>query len=249
MDKLLLQSAPGVQTQVWFANQGPKLAVFHHGVPKPRALTTEELAAFAEFGFSVACPVRGGYLESTAHQPEPMAADSATTANVVSQLGFETFLTFGFSGGGPRALADLALNPAATGGACFGSVAAAKLDFDYYGSFPPEEVEMFQALQDQGMLMLPMFQEWAASSPDLNVGAEGWICDELAMLADWGFDLGDIHKPCLLFTSEADQNVPASHSLWIADKVANSVILEVPNTQHDDLINPATIRTALQRLA
>ncbi|MEY4411615.1 MAG: hypothetical protein RLZ69_1189 [Actinomycetota bacterium] len=249
MEKLLIQTAPGLQTQVWFADQGKKLAVYHHGVPKPRLLTEAELAVFAEFGYSVACLVRQGYLESTPVEESPMASSVPAVSTIARELGFEAFLSLGFSGGGPRALADLALNPAANAAVLFGSVAPATLDFDYYGSFPPEEGEMFDALRNQGMLMLPMFEEWAASSPDLNVGAQGWICDELAMLGDWGFEPAKIAKPVLLLTSPDDHNVPSSHTEWLASKMTGSAVISVPGLEHDDLVNPATIRTALERLS
>jgi pimeloyl-ACP methyl ester carboxylesterase len=248
MEKLSLQTSPGVFTQVWFANQGPKLAVFHHGVPKPRQLSADELAVFAKHGYSVACPVRQGYLDSTPLDPSPMAANASTTAEVAKQLGFESFVSFGFSGGGPSALADLALNPGATSAALFGSVAAPGLDFDYFNSFGPEEAEMFTNMLHQGMLIKPMFEEWAASSPELNVGAHGWICDEIAMVTPWGFDPSVITKKVLLFTSAADENVPASHTEWLHSKLSNSSVIDVPNTQHDDLVSPETIETALAGL-
>ncbi|MDE2409635.1 MAG: alpha/beta hydrolase [Actinomycetales bacterium] len=249
MELKLMRTADGATHQVWFAAQGPKLAVYHHGIPKPRALTAEELAVFAEFGYSVACPIRAGYLQSTPQPPAPMLADAATTAEIVDQLGFDTFISIGFSGGGPRALGDALKNPKVSAAATFGSVAAPHLDFDYFGELPKDEADAMLALKEAGLAMLPQFEKWAASSPEMNVGAEGWLNDELSMLNDWGFDPAEIQKPVVLVASEADQNVPLSHSRWLQGRIGGSVLIEEAGLEHDHIFNPSTIRAALKRFA
>lgn len=249
MELKLMRTADGAAHQVWFAAQGPKLAVYHHGIPKPRALTAEELAVFAEFGYSVACPVRAGYLQSTPQPPAPMLADAAATSELVDQLGFDSFISIGFSGGGPRALGDALTNPKMQAAATFGSVAAPHLDFDYFGELPEDERDAMLQLKEAGIAMLPQFEEWSASSPEMNVGAAGWLNDELSMLNDWGFDPADIRKPVLLVASEADQNVPLSHSRWLHRRIGGSDLIEVPGLDHDQIFNPKTIRMVLDRFA
>jgi pimeloyl-ACP methyl ester carboxylesterase len=219
METKLMRTYDGATHQVWYADQGPKLAVYHHGIPKPRALTPEELAVFAEFGYSVAAPVRAGYLQSTPQPPAPMLADAATTAELVNQLGFDTFISIGFSGGGPRALGDALANPGASAAATFGTVAAPHLDFDYLGEIPEDERASMIALKEAGLSVLPEFEKWSASTPEFNVGAAGWLNDELSMLNDWGFDPADIKKPVILVASEADKNVPLSHSRWLHRRI------------------------------
>jgi len=96
MEKHILNTDAG-QLQFWFASQGPKLAIFHHGVPKPRELTVPELAAFAKHGYSVAVPVRPGYLESSPAATTPTMADIAgLTQSLLEHLGFEHYLSVGF---------------------------------------------------------------------------------------------------------------------------------------------------------
>ena len=244
-----MRTADGATHQVWYASQGSKLAVYHHGIPKPRALNTDELAVFAEFGYSVACPVRAGYLQSTPQPPAPMISDAATTAELVSQLGFHTFISLGFSGGGPRALGDALANPATSAAATFGSVAAPHLDFDYLGELPADERAAMVELKAAGLAMLPQFEKWAASSPEMNVGASGWLNDELSMLNHWGFDPADISKKVVLVASEADANVPLSHSRWLHERIGGSELIELAGLDHDHIFNPQSIRAVLERIA
>lgn len=248
MELKLIQTTPETQAQVWFADQGPKLAVYHHGIPRPRQLTEAELAVFAEFGYSVAAPIRPGYLLSTPVAPRAMAADSPDTAHIVEQLGFKEFVSLGFSGGGPRALADVLLLPNATGAATFGSVAAPHLDYDFFGQMPAEERESVMAMKAAGLAMLPQFESWAAGNPDLNVGAAGWLNDELSMVTDWGFDPAEITRPVVLTASAADQNVPLEQTRWLHRRIKGSVLLEPAGLDHDHIFNPETIREALTRL-
>jgi pimeloyl-ACP methyl ester carboxylesterase len=53
----------------------------------------------------------------------------------------------------------------------------------------------------------------------LAPGAEGWWEDDVALLEPWGFELGAIHTPVLLYHGRQDRFVPFAHGEWLADQI------------------------------
>ena len=107
--------------------------LFHVGTPNCATAFSVVNRPAAELGLRVICYSRPGYGESTA-QPGRSVADSVADVQVLlDALGVGEFLTFGWSGGGPHALACAALLPdRCQAAATLGGVApyaAAGLDF------------------------------------------------------------------------------------------------------------------------
>jgi pimeloyl-ACP methyl ester carboxylesterase len=53
----------------------------------------------------------------------------------------------------------------------------------------------------------------------LEPGVEGWAEDDVAFTRPWGFDLGVIATPVLVFHGEHDRFVPLDHGRWLAARV------------------------------
>lgn len=188
MEKLLIETAPGVITQTYWHEGGDKLIVWHHGTPAPRPMSPQMLAVFAKHGYSVAAPVRQGYMQSTAVAPRPIRDDAKVTEAVVKHLGFDEFSTIGYSGGGPRALADLALVDSCISGIAFASMVPTTLaEFNPLANAPQEEIEVFEIVRAWGEGLEERFLSWqkefAAEDPmasfkDADEETKAWLESE-----------------------------------------------------------------------
>ena len=56
--------------------------------------------------------------------------------------------------------------------------------------------------------------EWMDTG--LRAGLDGWLDDDLAFVAPWGFDVAAIRTPVLLVHGRLDLMVPFSHGEWLA---------------------------------
>ncbi len=87
------------------------LLVFHHGSPSAAQPFEPFHRASAERGISLALVSRAGFGESSRQEGRAVASAAADAAALADHLGHGTFLTAGWSGGGPHALACAALLP------------------------------------------------------------------------------------------------------------------------------------------
>lgn len=53
----------------------------------------------------------------------------------------------------------------------------------------------------------------------LQPGIEGWLDDDCAFAASWGFDVAAIAVPVLLWHGEHDLFVPIAHGRWLAQRL------------------------------
>lgn len=67
--------------------------------------------------------------------------------------------------------------------------------------------------------------------------ADGWIDDVLAFTAPWGFDLGDIEIPTMLWHGANDTFSPVGHSRWLGSQIASSEVIVQPGSAHFGALN------------
>jgi pimeloyl-ACP methyl ester carboxylesterase len=89
-----------------------------------------------------------------------------------------------------------------------------------------------QVLESLGGLVSPpdaavltgAYADFAAAGirHSLSTGIWGWFDDDLAILGDWGFDLGRIEVPVSIWQGREDRFVPPAHGEWLAGQVAGA---------------------------
>ena len=73
---------------------------------------------------------------------------------------------------------------------------------------------------DRAVLTDEYAEDLAASFHEaLQVGTDGWVDDDLAFVAPWGFTLDEITGPVQLWQGSEDLMVPAAHGRWLAEAV------------------------------
>ncbi|WP_433295801.1 alpha/beta fold hydrolase [Actinoplanes sp. CA-030573] len=121
--------------------------VLHHGTPSGTVLYRPIVDAAAEQNFRVVQASRPGYGASTPHPGRTVASVAGDTAALLDAIGATSFVTVGWSGGGPHALACAALLP----GRCVAAATIAGVapygaeGLDWMDGMGAENVEEFSA--------------------------------------------------------------------------------------------------------
>jgi pimeloyl-ACP methyl ester carboxylesterase len=66
----------------------------------------------------------------------------------------------------------------------------------------------------------------------LGPGVDGWVDDDLAFMAPWGFDVAAIDVPVAVWQGEHDLMVPPAHAAWLGGHVAGAALSILPGEGH-----------------
>jgi pimeloyl-ACP methyl ester carboxylesterase len=173
--------------------QGPEDGlplVFHCGTPNAPVEFPLLADAVVARGWQLVAYSRPGYAGSTPHDGRAVADAAADVAAILDQLGLDRFVTLGWSGGGPHALACAALLPERCRAAA-SLAAVAPFDaegLDFLAGMGPENVEEFGAAAES-RAALETYLEGHAPSRD-EITGEG-------MAAALGGLVGDVDRAAL----------------------------------------------------
>jgi pimeloyl-ACP methyl ester carboxylesterase len=128
---------------------GGTVLVFQHGTPGAALLWDQMVGAALTFGWRVVILSRPGYATSGRQSGRSVAEAASDVQLVLDHLGAGSFVTSGWSGGGPHALACGALlAPRCEAVATIAGVAPyyGVSDLEWTAGMGPENVEEFEAL-------------------------------------------------------------------------------------------------------
>jgi pimeloyl-ACP methyl ester carboxylesterase len=240
-----------------------RLAVFwHHGTPNTGPPPEPLLPAAARLGIRWVSYDRPGYGRSTPDPHRRVGSAGDLVMSVADELGIARFAVMGHSGGGSHAVACGALlsdrvlavvsisglaafdaegldwfagmaqsgveslRAAAAGRSAKESQVASSADYD--PEFTPADEA---ALAGGWSWLLGVVREATAT------GQGGLIDDDLAYVAPWGADPGQVTAPTLLLHGGRDRVVPSSHSEWLARRCPSSELRLRPDEGHISILN------------
>lgn len=158
--------------------------VFHHGSPG----ASSSVAAFASLAtsgeFYFVASSRAGYGASDRVPGRDVAAVVGDTCAVLDALGRGRYLSVGWSGGGPHALACAALDaPRCSGAWSLAGVAPVDADFDWTDGMGPENVREFELAKAGGpeyeAAVTQVAAAFAEATPENIIGLFGGLLSEV----------------------------------------------------------------------
>ncbi|WP_370290291.1 alpha/beta fold hydrolase [Nocardioides sp.] len=259
------------------ADPDAPVLVHHHGTPQAaHPFTLLDDAAVAT-GLRTVSFSRPGYGRSTpAPAPRPVADGVADTLAVLDHLGIGEFVTLGWSGGGPHALACAALAAPRCRAATSGVGVAPHVGFpgDFLAGMGEENLVEFGAAFRGEEALRALLEEWrpgflgltgadvvtsmgdllpevdrAALTGELAeelaatfrhavaAGVSGWLHDDLAFVAEWGFDPSDIAVPVAIWQGLLDRMVPLAHAERLAALIPHARVHLTPEEGHLSLLH------------
>ena len=137
----------GTRLDYFVEGEGDALLVYHHGTPAAGPIPRDLIDAATDHGFVIAELVRPGYGQST-RQPGRSVADVVPLVEALADhLGHAQFVTMGWSGGGPHAIATAALLPQRCSGAMSlaGVAPYGEPDLDFLADMGEDNIAEFGA--------------------------------------------------------------------------------------------------------
>ena len=238
---------------------GPTL-VWHHGSPHTGALLPPVVAAASERGIRVVSYARPSYGGSSPRLGRTVADAAADVEAILDALGIEHAVTMGASGGGPHALACVALLPERLIAAVtLAGVAPYTSEFDWFAGMAAPgglrsaldggragrarfaDTDEFDPSQFVDADWRALDGAWAAVGQDAQAadanGPDGLIDDDVAFTTSWGVDLGSITRPVLVVQGEADRVIPSSHGWWLSANLPEATLWLRPGDGHVSVLD------------
>jgi len=240
-----------------------RLAVFwHHGTPNIGAPPEPLLPAAAQRGIRWVSYDRPGYGRSTPRPGRNVASAAADVSSIADALGIQRFAVMGHSGGGTHTLASGALLPARVLGViCVSGIAPFDAEgLDWFAGMAAAGVAQLRA-SAAGRAALEKYlastefdpeqftpADHAALSGDwawlagvagqaVRGSPEGMIDDELAYVAPWGFDPGQVRPPVLFLHGGQDRIAPSSHAKWLVRHCPSAELWLRPDDGHVSVLS------------
>jgi len=142
--------------------------IMHHGTPNAAVLFEPLVAVAAAHGLRTVLHSRPGYAGSSPQPGRSVAAVASDVAAVLDDLGAEQFVTLGWSGGGPHALACAALLP----GRCMAAASIAGV-----APYKAQGADGFEFLSGMGAENIEEFGAAAAGEAELTAYLQGAAAD------------------------------------------------------------------------
>jgi pimeloyl-ACP methyl ester carboxylesterase len=139
--------------------------LYHSGTPGGAVPWPAGIEAARRSGLRWVTYSRPGYGSSTPKPGRTVADAAADSATVLDALGIGDFVSFGWSGGGPHALACAALLPDRCGGAATiaGAAPSHEPDLDFLAGMAQDNVEEFTFASKGREVLAPAVEEMAQS--------------------------------------------------------------------------------------
>jgi pimeloyl-ACP methyl ester carboxylesterase len=246
------------------ASEGSLTVVWHHGTPNIGPPPEPLFSAAERLGIRWVGYDRPGYGGSTPVPSRNVASAALDVASVADALHVDRFAVMGHSGGGPHALACGALLSDRLLGVVSGSALAPydaeRLDW-FAGMAPAAAAELRAAAEgreameqyletarfdpqvftpeDHATLEGPWSWLLSVVGPAMQGGTAGMMDDDLAYVAPWGFEPGQVAAPVLLLHGGRDRIVPSSHGDWLSSHIPKAELWIRPHDGHVSVLSAA----------
>jgi pimeloyl-ACP methyl ester carboxylesterase len=175
---------------------GPRDApalLFHNGTPTAAMLLPEVVDAAARHGRQVIGFSRPGYAGSQPCRGRDIATNTLITAAVLDAFGAESFVSAGWSGGGPHALADAALLAGrCRAAATIAGVAPYTADgLNFLDGMADDNITEFTLAANGEDALLPFLEQFAGALADIDGASAAEALGDLASDVDKAALTGD----------------------------------------------------------
>ena len=238
--------------------------VWHHGTPNIGTPPEPLFAAADRLGIRWLSYDRPGYGGSSPRHGRDIASAADDVAAVADAAVVDRFAVMGHSGGAVHALACGALLPDRVRAVVAVSALApyGGDGLEWFAGMAPQGVAALRAAaagreakeryeasaSDDGSAFTPadhsaLAREWSwfgsVVGPALRDGPGGLIDDDLAYVAPWGFDSGEIRMPVLLIHGGRDRIAPVAHAKWLAAAIPLAELRVLPDEGHVSVLGGA----------